>query len=105
MRARRGREVLINNLAAACGSVDQIVVYESVDVEQPSDEVRQALVDGSIDWTTVTSSAIARSLVSMFGERLRNTRLASISPVTSDVLRELGFQPAAEATQYTAESR
>ncbi|MFP6666588.1 MAG: uroporphyrinogen-III C-methyltransferase [Pirellulales bacterium] len=103
VRASRGREVLSNQLAAAGGAVDQIVVYESVDVEQPSDEVRQALVDDSIDWTTVTSSAIARSLVSMFGERLRNTRLASISPVTSDVLRELGFQPAVEATQYTAD--
>jgi uroporphyrinogen III methyltransferase/synthase len=49
----------------------------------------------------VTSSAIARSLVRLFGQSLAKARLASISPVTSQTLRELGFEPAAEATTYT----
>jgi uroporphyrinogen-III synthase len=39
----------------------------------------------------------------MFGEQLRNGKLASISPVTSGVLRELGHPPAVEASQYTME--
>jgi len=50
---------------------------------------------------TVTSSAIARSLVHLFGEDLRRTQLASISPLTSATLRELGHEPAVEATEYT----
>ena len=50
---------------------------------------------------TVTSSAIARAIVGLFGEQLRKARLASISPVTSQTLRELGHPPAAEATEYT----
>ena len=37
----------------------------------------------------------------MFGENLRQSRLVSISPVTSDTLRQLGFEPHAEATEYT----
>ena len=49
------------------------------------------------------SSAIARSLVDMFGDDLRKTRLASISPITSATLREMGFEPAAEATEYTTD--
>jgi uroporphyrinogen III methyltransferase / synthase len=39
----------------------------------------------------------------MFGPALGKSRLASISPVTSDVLRQLGYPPAAEALRYTME--
>jgi uroporphyrinogen III methyltransferase / synthase len=42
-------------------------------------------------------------LVHLFGDDLRKTRLASISPITSDVLRELGYEVAAEARAYTVE--
>ena len=44
---------------------------------------------------------IARSLARMFGENLRQTKLASISPVTSATLSDLGLEPAAEAGVYT----
>jgi uroporphyrinogen III methyltransferase/synthase len=102
-RASRGRELLAERLTAAGAAVDQIVVYSSTDVEQAEEEVAAAMSAGRIDWVTVTSSAIARSLVAMFGEQLRGCKLASISPVTSDTLRQLGHEPAAEATQYTTE--
>jgi len=59
--------------------------------------------DFNIDWVTVTSSAIARSLYTMLGDDLAQTQLASISPITSDTLRELGCQPAAEAAEYGME--
>ncbi len=49
----------------------------------------------------MTSSAIARSLVAMYGDDLRHSRLASISPVTSQTLQELGYPAAAEAVSYT----
>jgi uroporphyrinogen III methyltransferase/synthase len=101
IRASRGREVLAEMLAAAGGQVEQVVAYESRDVTTPDAEVVELLERGRIDWVTVTSSAIARSLVQMFGDRLRATRLASISPITSGVLRELGFEPATEAQDYS----
>lgn len=101
-RASRGREVLAERLCAAgAAAVEQIVVYESADVERPAPEIAALLREGKIDWITVTSSAIARSLARMFGEQLRRVKLASISPVTSQTLRELGYQPAAEAKEYT----
>lgn len=102
-RASRGREVLAEQLREAGGVVDQVVVYSSDDVREADAAVAAALQAGQIDWITVTSSAIARSLVGMFGEQLRNGKLASISPVTSGVLRELGHPPAVEASQYTME--
>jgi uroporphyrinogen III methyltransferase/synthase len=100
-RASRGREILAEQLQAAGGAVDQVVVYSSRDVTQPEGDVARALAEGKIDWVMVSSSAIARSLVSLFGQELRKSKLASISPVTSATLRELGFEPAAEARQYT----
>jgi uroporphyrinogen III methyltransferase/synthase len=100
-RASRGREVLAEELTKAGGIVEQIVVYQSVDVEQPAPEIAQKMAAGQIDWTTVTSSAIARSLVRLFGDSLRKTKLVSISPITSATLRELGYEPAAEAREYT----
>jgi uroporphyrinogen III methyltransferase/synthase len=101
VRASRGREVLAEELTKAGGIVEQVVVYESIDVQSPAAEIAEQMAAGKIDWTTVTSSAIARSLVRMLGESLRRTKLVSISPITSATLRELGFEPAAEASEYT----
>ncbi len=100
-RASRGREVLAEQLRSAGALVDQVVVYSSSDVTSPDEDVKERLAGGGIDWVLVTSSAIARSLVAMFGSDLRKTRLASISPVTSATLRELGHEPAVEAQSYT----
>ncbi|HEY2880813.1 MAG TPA: uroporphyrinogen-III C-methyltransferase [Pirellulales bacterium] len=100
-RASRGREVLAETLLAAGANVEQIVVYRSTDVAKPDAEIAAAMKVGRIDWITVTSSAIARSVVKLFGDDLRKTKIVSISPVTSATLRELGFQLAAEATLYT----
>lgn len=101
VRASRGREVLAEGLTALGGEVEQTVVYESTDVVVADPRVQQLLADGKLDWVTVTSSAIARALVKLFGEELRKTRLASISPITSAALREIGYEPAVEATEYT----
>ncbi len=102
-RASRGREVLAERLRAAGATVEQIVVYCSTDVAQADPEIAAALAAGRIDWVTVTSSAIARSLTRMFGQELRKTKIVSISPVTSATLQELGFSSTAEAKQYAME--
>lgn len=103
IRASRGREVLREQLTQAGGLVEQVVVYESRDVTEPSARVAQLLREGQLAWMTVTSSAIARSLVSLFGDELRQTKLASISPITTATLRELGFEPVVEASVFTME--
>jgi uroporphyrinogen III methyltransferase/synthase len=102
-RASRGRDVLAELLSAAGAVVEQAVVYESRDVVEPDEQSMQSLISGHVDWITVTSSAIARSLVAMFGEDLHKTRLVAISPLTADVLSDLGHPPAAVATSYTTD--
>lgn len=101
LRASRGREVLAEELTAAGGLVEQVVAYDSHDVTASSPEIAAMLSSRKIDWITVTSSAIAKSLHALFGEHLRNAKLASISPITSATLREIGFEPAAEAQTFT----
>ncbi|HEV3137675.1 MAG TPA: uroporphyrinogen-III C-methyltransferase [Pirellulales bacterium] len=100
-RASRGREVLAEQLSNAGGHVEQAVVYTSRDVVQADPEIAGRLREGKIDWITVTSSAIARSLVTLFGADLGKSKLAAISPVTSATLRELGYDVAVEAQTYT----
>ena len=100
-RASRGRDVLAAELRAKGGIVDEIVVYDSRDVAAPETEIARLLSAGKIDWISVTSSAIAGSLAAMFGKELKRTKLASISPITTATLQELGYQVAAEASEYT----
>lgn len=100
-RASRGRELLAEQLLAHGGQVEQVVVYTSQDVAACDPHVGELLGEGHVDWITVTSSAIARSLAKLFGGQLARARLASISPITSQTLRELGYEPAAEAQQAT----
>jgi len=100
-RASRGRDVLAEMLTGAGALVEQAVVYESRDIATPNEGIVEALAAGDINWTTVTSSAIARSLVRMAGNHLRRTRLAAISPLTANTLIELGYPPAAVAEVYT----
>ncbi len=102
-RASRGREVLAEMLTAAGAQVEQAVVYESRDIMTPDADVLEALTSGRVDWTTVTSPAIARSLIAMFGESLRKTRLVAISPLTAEALTELNHSPAAVADIYTSD--
>ena len=101
LRASRGREVLAETLLAAGADVRQAVVYESRDVTTPDPDVAAALREGKIDWVTVTSSAIARSLAAMFGQDLARAQVAAISPLTAGVLEEAGLSVAAVAEPYT----
>lgn len=102
-RASRGREVLAERLEQAGGRVEQVVVYSSNDVARLDPEIERAAAEGRIDWITLTSSAIARSAVRLMGPQLGGAKPVSISPITSSTLREMGSEPAAEATEYTME--
>ncbi|PHS12095.1 MAG: uroporphyrinogen-III C-methyltransferase [Blastopirellula sp.] len=100
-RASRGRDVLPNGLTAAGGTVEQVIVYQSTDRETCTEEVEQFLDHNTFNWVITSSSAIARATVNLLGDQLKESKIASISPITSQTLRELGYEPSAEATEYT----
>jgi uroporphyrinogen III methyltransferase/synthase len=105
-RADRGRDVLRHELQAVA-TVEQIAVYSQVDAVQMDSEVLDSLRRGEIDYVTLTSSNIARSLARALDETSRarilsgEIRLVTISPVTSADVRAVGLPVAAEAEEYT----
>jgi uroporphyrinogen III methyltransferase/synthase len=105
-RADRGRDVLPDQLRSVA-EVCQVAVYSQVDVAQADPVILQQLRTGEIDDVVLTSANIARALARLLDdacqERLRSgqTRIVSISPVTSATVKELGWPVTAEATEYT----
>jgi uroporphyrinogen III methyltransferase/synthase len=102
VRANRGSDELTNQLklAVAPFQFEEVVAYQSLDVETADPELLAQMAEGKIDWVTITSSAIANSAIGLFGDSLHQTKLASISPATSRVLKDAGFSIAAQATNY-----
>ena len=98
-RASRGRDVIKRLLTGAGGSVTEVAVYRSIDRIHAEPLIMEFMQRGDIDFVAVTSSAIAQSLVNMFGDLLRQTRLISISPITTKTLCDLGFPPHREASE------
>jgi uroporphyrinogen III methyltransferase/synthase len=99
VRAAAGRDLLRRELEARGHEVDEVAAYAS----EPVQAIAERL-PGPGAWITVTSGAIAEAAVRLFGDRMRGWRIASLSPVTSAVLRRFGLEPAAEATAATTAS-
>jgi uroporphyrinogen III methyltransferase / synthase len=101
LRARQARDVLPDGLRERGVEVDVVTLYETR--PEPLDDDARAAVVGA-DWITFTAGSAARSLVAAVGgpDALRGgPKLASIGPVTSGVLRELGLEPDVEAAEHT----
>ena len=105
-RADRGRELLREQLSAVC-QVEQVAVYSQVDALEMDGEIMNALRRGEIEFVTLTSSNIAKSLLQRLDGTCRRRlergeiKLVSISAVTSAEVRKLGLAVAAEAAQAT----
>ncbi|NTW28753.1 MAG: uroporphyrinogen-III synthase [Coriobacteriia bacterium] len=109
-RALEAREVLPEALREMGCEVDVVSTYRTVPVP-PDAAVIARLQGGTVDAVTLTSGAIARRLVSVLAEEgfdvaavLGDTLVATIGPVTTDALRELGCEVDAEAREATVES-
>jgi len=104
VRASRGRDLLAGALRAAGGQIEQVAAYSHRDVTTADRAVLQMAAEGRIQWVTLTSSATAQSVAKLFGEAMQNMKIASLSPVTSQTVRELGFTVDAEAEPYTIDA-
>jgi uroporphyrinogen III methyltransferase/synthase len=79
-------------------------VYETQPVESLPPELIEMIRHGQVQWITFTSSSTARNFIQLLGPEYRQTlqgvKLASIGPVTSQTLRELGLEPAVQAVTF-----
>jgi uroporphyrinogen III methyltransferase/synthase len=104
-RADRGRTVLKDELRHVA-DVEQVAVYQNADADSLPAEVARRIEDGTIDWITLTSSAITARLHSLLTDAGREKvgtaiKLASISPITTGAAAQVGWSVAAEAEEYT----
>jgi uroporphyrinogen III methyltransferase/synthase len=103
VRARGGRDVVRQALEDR--GVPRIAVVEPyVTVAEPLDARARARALEA-DWATFTSASSARFFTEAAGgaEAVRGSglKLASIGPITSAALRELGLEPTVEAAEHT----
>ena len=96
-RAEEARDVLPDALRARGAEVDLLALYRTV--AEPLDDRARAAALGA-DYATFTSASSARFFHEAAGT-LDGPRLVSIGPVTSEQLRELGYEPAVEASDHT----
>jgi uroporphyrinogen-III synthase len=104
-RAKVARDVIPRELRKLGAEIDVVEAYETV-IPQSSRTRLQAILKESKRRPHViafTSSSTVKNFVALLGENppLDGIRLASIGPVTSSTLRELGLPVDIEATEYT----
>jgi len=116
VRARIARDVIPKELRKAGANVEVVEAYETVIPRASGSKLREALKAKAerLDVITFTSSSTAKHFAELLGKlvpskrsprkRLRlfeNSLFASIGPVTSATLRELGLPVDVEADPYT----
>lgn len=107
VRAKVARDVIPVELSKAGAKVDVVEAYETVLPESSRSELKTTLRDAQRkpDAILFTSSSSAKYFLDLLGQEnvglLDGVLLASIGPVTSQTLRDLGLRVDAEARQYT----
>jgi uroporphyrinogen-III synthase len=113
VRAKVARDVIPRELRKAGAHVDVVEAYETVAPKSSERRLRAVLASGRKPHAiTFTSSSTVRNFVSLLGLRSAHAALkktaphhgvhtASIGPVTSATLRELGLPVDIEARDYT----
>jgi uroporphyrinogen-III synthase len=100
-RAEIARDVIPNALRAAGATVDVVDAYRNV-VPAAAPELLRAAIEKGIDAATFTSSSSVTHLAAAaraagIAFPLAGVAAISIGPITSQTLRDLSWEPAAEA--------
>ena len=108
VRAAMARDVLPETLAAAGALVTIAEAYRNVVPEGAIDALHVLFAERPPDAVTFTSASTAFNLYSLISQQSLTlpavTVLASIGPITSAALRNLGVEPTVEAADATIPS-
>ncbi|MBI1336655.1 MAG: uroporphyrinogen-III C-methyltransferase [Phycisphaera sp.] len=102
LRADIARPALPALLMDAGAIVTDLPIYQTKIADNLPERVLSALREKSVDWVTFTSSSTASNLVELLGKEkdlLKHARAASIGPITSQTMRDLGVEITVEATR------
>jgi uroporphyrinogen III methyltransferase/synthase len=104
LRSELASNELVEILAEAGAQVDNVAIYTAVAARGDSGRLAHGIRDGSIDWLTFASpSSVDGFFEQIDGEVVNssNLRVASIGPVTSERLGELGIKIDVTAKEHT----
>lgn len=107
-RAAVARDLIPEELAAAGAVMTVVDAYRTAIPEGAKERFSEAL-RGGVDVAAFTSSSSVKHLAALAHEAgvgfpLKGVKAVSIGPVTSETLREFGWEPAAEATRADVQS-
>lgn len=108
LRADIARPVLRERLEQnGAAQVHDIGVYETKQAGELPPHVVDAIAEQRVTWVTFTSSSTAKNFTELLGadykQRLAGVKIASIGPITTQTLEELGLQPTIEAKKFNIE--
>jgi uroporphyrinogen III methyltransferase/synthase len=104
-RAEIGRPIIVERLhSGGAARVEDVAIYQTHPAAALPPALLEALDEKSVQWITFTSSSTVENFLNLLGEnanaRLGSVKLASIGPITSQTLRQRGFTPTVQATNF-----
>jgi uroporphyrinogen III methyltransferase/synthase len=105
LRADIARPILREKLQLAhAAEVRDVAIYETKPAQSLPPHLLEALDSKLVHWITFTSSSTAKNFVTLLGgdcrKKLKGVKIASIGPITTSTLRELGLEPTIEAETF-----
>jgi len=104
LRSQLASNELLEIFAGAGAQVDNIVVYTAIAAKSESGWLADRIGEGTIDWLTFASPSSVDGFFEQIGVGAINSgkvRVASIGPVTSERLRQLGVTVDVTAKEHT----
>ena len=105
-RAKNARDFFVEKLREIC-EVKEVHTYESVINLSKKDEILEILNQERVDYITFASSSTVKNFVEIIGEenldKIKNSKVISIGPVTSKTARDLNVEVYKEAEKATIE--
>lgn len=107
-RARGARSVLPKTLKEWGAHVNEVYIYEAVPVSTVSEETKEKIKKGMVDYVTFTSSSTVSNFVKIVGRENieainKSVKIACIGPITAETAEKEGFKVDLVAREYTIE--
>jgi len=104
LRSELASNELVEILAGAGAEVDHVAVYTAQSVKSESARLAESISEGKIDWLTFASPSSVDGFFGQIGTKAVDSdkvKVASIGPVTSERLKELGVTADVIAKEHT----
>lgn len=103
-RGANARDFLVDKLNEIC-TIKEVHTYKTVLEDENKEEIISLLNEEIVDYITFTSSSTVSNFIDIIGkeniDKLKNVKVISIGPITSNTAKELGLEVYKEPTNYT----